>query len=250
MQERFADVATRAGTMRTFLVHPDHGGPFAAVIVYMDFWGVREELHDVARSIAAAGHCCLVPDLYYRQGTILNEIRDAQGKMVSLSRLDETTRAKVLAPLRRFSDAEAMDDTEVLLRFLGSVEAARAGAKGGVGFCLGGRLAIRAAASFPDQIKAAASLHGSDLVTDRPDSPHRLAARLQGELYCGFAGHDPYTSPSTISDLAAAMKSSAAQYGYEVHAGTEHGYSLPNRDIYSESAAGRDWDRILAMFHR
>jgi carboxymethylenebutenolidase len=250
MRERFADIATRAGTMRAFVVHPEHGGPFPAVIVYMDFWGVREELRDIARSIARAGYCCLLPDLYYRQGTVLNEIRDPQGRMVSLSRLDDATQAKVLAPLRRFSDAEAMDDTGAMLEFLAGDDAAGTGPKACVGFCLGGRLAIRAAASFPDRVKAAASLHGSALVTDRGDSPHRLVARLQGELYCGFAGDDPYTSPSTIEDLANAMTSTSAKFSYQVHAGTEHGYALPSRDIYNESAARRDWELILAMFRR
>jgi carboxymethylenebutenolidase len=250
MRERVADIATRAGTMRTFVVHPDHGGPFPAVIVYMDFWGVREELYDVARSIAADGYCCLVPDLYYRQGTIRNELRDPQGKMVSLNRLDQATQAKVLAPLRRLSNAEAMDDTEAALQFLANEVSVRDGPKGCVGFCLGGRLAVRAAGRFPDHFKATASLHGSALVSDGADSPHRLAVKLQGELYCGFAAHDPYTSPSTVADLAAAMKSSVAKYSYKVHAGTEHGYALPNRDIYDESAAQCDWERILAMFQR
>src|SRR5262245_48802092 len=250
MKEHFADIATQAGTMPTFVVHPEQGGPFPAVIVYMDFWGVREELRDIARSLARAGFCCLLPDLYYRQGAILNEIRDRQGKMTSLSRLDEAARAKVLAPLRRFSDAEAMGDTQAVLRFLVADEVAGAGPKGCVGFCLGGRLALRAAAAFPEHFKAAASLHGSALVSDHANSPHRLAAKLQGEIYCGFAAHDPYTSPTTIDDLATAMKASAARYGYQVHAGTEHGYALPDRDIYDQAAAQRDWDSILAMFHR
>jgi len=248
--ERVATIATRAGTMPTFVVHPQQGGPFAAVIVYMDFWGVREELRDIARAIARAGYCCLLPDLYYRQGTILNEIRDRHGKTTSLSRLDEATKAQVLAPLRRFSDAEAMEDTQAVLEFLAGDDVARAGPKGCVGFCLGGRLALRAAASFPEHIKAAASLHGSALVSDQASSPHRLAARLQGEVYCGFAAHDPYTPPTTIDDLATAMQAGAASYRFEVHAGTEHGYALPDRDIYDPAAAQRDWDFILAMFRR
>ena len=250
MNERSADIVAPAGTMPTFVVRPERDCPFPAVIVYMDFWGVREELRDVARSIARAGYCCLLPDLYYRQGSIRNEVRDRQGRTTSLSRLDEATRAKVLAPLRRFSDAEAMDDTQALLQFLASHDAARAGPVGCVGFCLGGRLALRAAATFPEHFKAAASLHGSALVTEHAGSPHRLAGKLRGELYCGFAAHDPYTSPATTDELASAMASTTAKYSYQVHAGTEHGYALPERDIYDQGAAQRDWDSILAMFQR
>jgi carboxymethylenebutenolidase len=170
--------------------------------------------------------------------------------MVSLSRLDEATRAKVLAPLKSFSDADAMDDTETMLEFLATDPSVRTGPKGCVGFCLGGRLVLRAAGRFPHHFTAAASLHGSALVSNGEDSPHRQAGRFRGELYCGFAAHDPYTPPSTVAELATAMRSSAARYRHEIHAGTEHGYALPNRDIYHKRAALRDWELILAMFHR
>jgi carboxymethylenebutenolidase len=250
MKERFADVATPAGTMRTFIVHPDEGGPFPAVILYLDFWGVREELHDIARWVATDGYCCVVPDLYYRQGKVHNEIHDQHGRMVSLNRLDEATRAQVLAPLRKFSDIEAMEDTGALLAFLATDAVVRTGAAGCVGFCLGGRLVLRAPARFPEQFRASASLHGSALVSDAEDSPHRLAGKVQGEFYCGFAEHDPYTSPTTVTQLAAAIQAGTARYRYEIHAGTEHGYALPNRDIYDKRAALRDWELILAMFHR
>jgi carboxymethylenebutenolidase len=250
MKERVADVVTGSGTMRVFVVHPEQDGPFPAVVLYMDFWGVRPELHDIACWVATVGYCCVVPDLYYRQGAILNEILDQQGKMVSLNRLDDAARANALAPLRTFSDAEAMDDTAAILQFLANEGSVRAGPKGCIGFCLGGRLAVRAAGRFPDHFKAAASLHGSALVSGGEDSPHLMANKIQGELYCGFASHDPYTSPSTIEELAATMRSSAAKYRYEIHADAEHGYALPNRDIYNKSAALRDWELILAMFHR
>jgi carboxymethylenebutenolidase len=250
MQEQFADIATRAGTMRTFVVHPEQRGAFPAVILYMDIWGVREELFDIARWVATVGYYCAVPDLYYRQGAIRNESRDAQGRMVSLDRLDEATRAKVLAPMKKHSDAQAMEDTDAILQFLGNDKAARAGAKGCFGYCLGGRLSMLAAARFPGHIKAAASLHGTNLVADGEDSPHRQAEKMQGEFYCGFGADDPYTPPSTVEQVAVAMKGAAVNYDFTVHAATGHGYALPDRDVYNKYATLRDWEAIMAMFHR
>lgn len=130
MKERFAQVPTKAGSMKTFITHPEQDGPFPAVILFLDFWGVREELLDIARWTAVAGYCCVVPDFYYRQGTVQNAVRDAQGKMVSLTRIDPGTQAKVLAPLEKLSDTEAVDDTASLLEFLTSESTVRAGPKG------------------------------------------------------------------------------------------------------------------------
>jgi carboxymethylenebutenolidase len=250
MKEQFADIGTPAGAMKTFIVHPEQHGPFPAVILYLDFWGVRDELYDIARWVATVGYCCAVPDLYYRQGTILNDIRNKDGRTVSLNRLDEATRAKVLAPLQKLSDAEAMDDTAALLRFLEGYQHVRGGAKGCFGFCLGGRLALRAAAHFPETLKAAASLHGTRLVSEDEDSPHRAVRKIQGEVYCGFGANDPFTPPATVAGLAAAMKAAGIPYTYTVHASTEHGYALPDRDVYNKQAVLRDWELILAMFHR
>jgi carboxymethylenebutenolidase len=250
MKEQFANISTGAGTMRTFIVRPEQHGPFPAVILYLDFWGVREQLYDIARWVATVDYCCAVPDLYYRQGNILNDIRDKDGKTVSLNRLDEATRAKVLAPLQKLYDAETMDDTAAVLQFLRNDKAVRAGAMGCFGFCLGGRLALRAAARFPDTIKAAASFHGTRLVSGDEDSPHRQVSKIQGEFYCGFGADDPFSPPSTVEQLAAAMKTAAVAYSYTVHPATEHGYALPDRDVYNKYAALRDWELILAMFHR
>lgn len=250
MKEGFQQVPTSAGTMRAFFTRPEEGGPFPVIVFFMDFWGIREELFDLARHIAVNGYYCIVPDFYYRQGTVLNQVHDANGKMVSLSKLDPKTKQEVLAPLEKLSDAEAVSDTGFLLDFLKNDPAAKAGAKGCVGFCLGGRLVFRVASQFSDQFRASASLHGSALISEGADSPHLLAAKLQGELYCGFAEHDPYAPPATITAILETMKAGKAKYRYELHKGAEHGYALPHRDIYDKCAAFRDWEVILGMFKR
>lgn len=145
MKERFAQVPSTAGKMPAFVTHPEQDGPFPAVVIYMDFWGAREELYDIARWLATVGFYCTVPDIFYRQGAILNEVRDDAGRMISLGRLDKATHDKVLAPLMKLSDAEVMEDTAALLQLFAREPTVRVGPKGCLGFCLGGRLAIRAA---------------------------------------------------------------------------------------------------------
>jgi len=67
MIEHHIDIATADGAMNTFVAHPEEGGPFPVVLFYMDAPGKREELHDMARRIAAVGYFVVLPNLYYRR---------------------------------------------------------------------------------------------------------------------------------------------------------------------------------------
>src|ERR1700724_1473728 len=69
------------------------------------------------------------------------------------------------------------------------------GRVGSIGYCMGGRHLMWVAGAYPERFIAGASLHGTQLVSDRDDSPHRLADRIRGQLYCGFAEKDPNATP-------------------------------------------------------
>ena len=70
MIEKHIDIPTADGRMDSFVVHPEEGGAFPAVIVLMDIWGLREELYDVARRVAAVGYHVTLPNFWYRRGKV------------------------------------------------------------------------------------------------------------------------------------------------------------------------------------
>ena len=249
MIERFTDVETPSGPMETFVTHPEQDGPWPAVIIYMDIWGVREELFEIARRVGTVGYYCLVPDFYHRQGRVRHEFRDEQNRMISLHALDGERKQRVIASGRRLSNQMVIDDTGAILEFLGG-EPVRPGGVGAIGFCMGGRHAMCVAGHYPESVTASASLHGTNLVSDAHDSPHLLAEQLRGELYCGFAETDPYAPLSMVKELEALLRPCPVTYSYQIHEGALHGYALPNRDIFHPQAAARDWEMIFAMFLR
>src|SRR4030095_14538107 len=126
MHEQFLGIETPSGRVETFVTHPEQDGPFPPVIIYMDIWGLREELFEIARRVGTVGYYCMVPDLYYRQGKVRHEFRDAENRMISLHALDEARRQRVIAPGRRLSNQMVVDDTGAILDFLGRGEPVRA----------------------------------------------------------------------------------------------------------------------------
>ena len=245
MRERLEQIRTSAGTMETFVASPDTA-PRGAVILYMDVWGIREELRSIASDIAARGYTCLLPDLFYRDGRIRHEFMDEQGRLRSLTSLTPQEQEQVRGPMRRLTDAMAMDDTRALLDFM----ADGFPTIGAVGYCMGGRHALLAGGFFPERIKVAACLHGSNLVDESAASPHLVAARSKGEAYCGFAERDPFGSQQVRERIKTEFAKAGARLTCVVHAGADHGYALPQRDVHDAHATRLDWAEIHAMLAR
>jgi carboxymethylenebutenolidase len=154
------------------------------------------------------------------------------------------------ANMNEVTDRMAMADLGAVLKFLGG-EPVCPGPKGTIGYCLGGRLSLAAAAEFPDQFRASASMHGTRMVSNKPDSVHRLVDKMRGEIYCGFAETDDLAPPATIETLGKQFAGcNQVKCRSIVHPGTVHGYALPDRDIFDKAAANRDWENIFAMFKR
>jgi len=250
MKEVAAEIETEDGIMPTFITHPEEGGPFAPIILFMDIWGIREELREVARRIATVGYCCLLPDFYYRQGRVSTEFRNDDGRMISLHKLDPDREKIVHVPRARVSNSMLMKDTSVLLSHIDTMESAWPGPVGSIGWCMGGWLVVSAAGQFPERLQAGASLHGTRLISDAADSPHLLASKFRGELYCGFGERDHFSPPELIAEMSALLDPLPVTYSHVVHENAEHGYALPDRDIYDSQAAAGDWERIFPMWRR
>jgi len=192
-----------------------------------------------------------VPDFYHRLGRgVRTSFRDAAQRMISLHHLDPAAQEEVLKPMRSQTDAQVVEDTGALIRFLGADAVACSGAMGAIGLCTGGRHVMQVAGHHPANFVASACLHGMRLVGDDADSPHRLADRFRGELYCGFGEKDHCTPPPLVAGLAEALRDHAVAYRFAVHRAAERGHALPDRDIYDKQAANRDWGLIFAMFRR
>jgi carboxymethylenebutenolidase len=128
---------------------------------------------------------------------------------------------------------------------------------GVVGYCMGGPMTIRAAAAVPTRIGAGASFHGGGLVTDQPDSPHRLVSRMHARYYIGIAANDDAKEPAAKTKLREAFDAAHLEAAIEVYEGCLHGWcvkdmpSAPDgKPIYNEAQAERAWQQLLALYRR
>src|SRR4029079_5003134 len=175
MIDQQIDIATKDGKTTTFITHPERGGPFPVVLFYMDAPAIREARRDQARRLATSGYYVMLPNMYYRSGVM--EI----GPIPPDPEAPE--RKRMFSFMNSINIPMVMEDTKALLAYADGQSAANTKIVGTVGYCMSGRYAVNAATHFPDRVKAAASIYGTHLATDQPDSPHLAAANTTAELY-------------------------------------------------------------------
>jgi carboxymethylenebutenolidase len=246
MIDRTLDITTSEGVMPTFATHPERGGPFPVIVMYMDARGMREELRDMARRLATTGYYCVLPDLYYRWGE--NVTFDP---VMDHTEFDPAVIERFRDLSIETTDDMVLSDTRAILEVIRSDPAARRGPKGCIGYCIGGRHVLRALSSLPEHFAAGSSLFPTFLVNDTPDSPHLAARRATGEYYFAFGEVDPLSPPEVVATVQAELTRSAVAHDLEIHPGVTHGFVFPLlRHAYDKSAAERTWERSFSLFRR
>lgn len=237
-------IRTRDGDCRAYVMLPtvDGDGPWPAVIFYGDAGGIRPAMLDMAQQLADAGYLVLLPDLFYRYGPY--------GPLVPKEVFKGDVGA-ILGPLMATTgNDKAAGDTAAFLAYLDTRKDIAGVKVGGVGFCMGGGMAIAAAATYPRRFAAVASFHGGNLATDVPISPHLLVPALAAEVYIASADKDDSYPAAMGARLEDALTRAGVHYRAEMYAGAFHGWMVPDFPVYDHDAAGRGWKAMVALFDR
>ena len=240
MIEKHIDIRTEDGSMNSFVVFPEENGPHPVILFYMDAPGKREELHEMARRFAAVGYYVILPNLYYRRThDFWLQERTESAMEVMFTHMNSLTRATTEV------------DTAALMQFADVQPEANAARIGVVGYCMSGPFVMWAAAAFPDRLRCIASIHGANMSTEAPDSPHRIAAQVHCESYFACAEIDKWAPPADIAALQAALDAAGTPHRIEWYPKVEHGFVFPLRaGIYDRPAAERHYERLFRLFDR
>ena len=242
MKHEEVSIRTREGQCPAHVFSPDGAGPWPAVIVYMDAFGIRPALMQLGERLAGGGYVVLVPDLFYRHG--------AYGPLDPKVVFAGDFRATVGPLMASTDNTRAGQDTEAFLAYLGTRADVAGDKVGTVGFCMGGGMALTAAGRFPDRVAAAISFHGGRLATDDPASPHLLAPKMRAELYIAVADNDGSCPPDMVERLEKALGDAGVRYRCELYKGASHGWMKTDFPVYDQAAAERGWTEMIGLFDR
>lgn len=246
MQTTTVDVPVGDGVADAYLVRPDGAGPFPGVLLFMDAFGLRPRLAEMAARIAAEGYLVLVPNLFHRAG---------RAPLVDLSGLADPERrgeifGQVMPMVMGLTPQVVAADTAAYLDFLAAQPGVAPGPAAITGYCMGGTNALRAIEAHPDRLAAAASFHGGRIVTDAADSPHLAVGSVTGELYFGHADQDQSMTAEQIATLEKALDAAGVRHRSEVYSGAHHGYTMADTPAYDERATERHWAALFDLLGR
>jgi carboxymethylenebutenolidase len=245
------EVKTADGTTEAALIHPKGKGQWPGVILFVDVFGLRPTMRDMAKRLAANGYTVLVPNPYYRT-------TKAPGLPSTLDFSNKDDLAKISAVRKPMTDEAVMSDTTAYVKFLDAQSMVNKKAKMGVfGYCMGGPMTMQAAAANPGRVGAGASFHGGGLVTDKPDSPHLKVPQMKAQFYFAIAANDDQRQPDAKTKLTEAFKAANLTQTQKVYEGCNHGWcvkDMPNgpdgKPLYNEAGAEEAWGQLVALYKR
>ena len=242
MSQEQVTIQAKDGPCEAYVFTPAGQGPWPGVLFYMDAFGIRPGMKQMAQHVADGGYVVLMPDLFYRHGPY--------GPLDPKEVLKGDFRATVGPLMASTDNHKTGDDTAAFLAYLDSRPDVAGDKVGTVGFCMGGGMALTAAAFYPDRVAAAVSFHGGNLASDQPVSPHLQAPKIKAEVYVAVADNDQSYPPEMAKTFEAAMDAAGVNYESEFYPGKLHGWMKPDLPVYDAEAADRGWSKLFDLYGR
>ena len=236
------------GTAEALVARPSSGGgPFPGVILYMDAFGLRPRIEEMAQRVADWGYVVLAPNVFYRDGTVAELA--PKGDMATPEGRQAAGQA-AFPRIGRLTAGKALADIDAWVAALRALDGVTPGPIGTFGYCMGARLAVRTATAHPEAVAACGGFHGGGLATDEPDSPHLGLGRARAQFVFGHADHDRSMDADAVDRLGKALKAAGLTASNEVYRGASHGYSMADTSAFHEAATERHFRELRALLDR
>ena len=225
VQKQTVEIKTQDGVMPAHWSLPEGDGPFPAVIVLIEAFGLVPHIEDVADRLAAEGYAALAPDVYYRS---------LPNNKVGYDELP-----KAIELMQAVNDDAFIEDMKSAIEFMEQSGKVKADSLGVTGFCMGGRLSFLCACELPDKIAAAAPFYGGGI-----NNHLEQAANIKCPMLLFFADQDGFIPLDQVEAVDAGLKNLGKDYEIKRYADADHGFFCNKRASYNEAAATDAWGRL------
>ncbi|HSL42524.1 MAG TPA: dienelactone hydrolase family protein [Anaerolineales bacterium] len=206
--------------VHAYVARPQGEGPFPAVIMIHEFWGLNDAIISKADLLAQEGYMVIAPDMF--RGSTTGWIPRAIYQVIS------TRSENVNADL---------DSVFAWLESQPDVEANRIAI---AGFCYGGRTSLTYSL-HNNRLAATVIFYGS------PETDPEILKTLPGPVLGIFGGADQSIPVQQVSAFDAALSQAGVPHEITVYEGQPHAFVEDAAGIKAGGAQGEAWDEMLAF---
>ena len=223
---------TPDGKMELYEARPKDGGPYPAIIVLQEAFGLNPHIKDITERVAREGYVAASPELYYREPERV---------------FAYTALQKAMPVMNRLQDPKVMEDIGAAIAHLKSQSTVKGGSIGMTGFCLGGRYTYLTAAHYNKDIKAAVCFYGGGIPMGNP-SPLSRTGEIQCPIYLFFGAKDALIPQEHVEQVRKALTDQKKNFLLHVYPDVGHGFVCDARPSYNPEAAKDAWEKFKSFF--
>lgn len=210
--------------VKGLLYQPQGKGPFPAIVVIHEWWGLNDWVKDEASKFADQGYVTLAIDLY--RGQVAKTPEEAHELM------------------RGVPEDRANKDLLAAAAYLRSLKNVKPEKVGAIGWCMGGGYALDLAIDDP-QLAAAVINYGH--LASEPETLKKIHAPILGL----FGGKDRGIPVDSVNQFAGELKKLGKAVDVHVYPDAGHAFENPNnKEGYRVDDAADAWKRQVEFFAR
>lgn len=230
------EIPTGQERMSCHVARPASGGPYPALVVVMEVFGLNDNIRNLADRFASEGFVTLAPHLYFR----------VPGKNVAgYSEMPDAF--KLAASL---NDDQVVADMGACIDYLKTQKDVKP--KFGVtGFCMGGKITFLTACRN-NAVDAAVPFYGGGMVTAQPGrkAPIEYVNQLRAPVLAFFGGKDAFIPAADVEKFRAETQRAGKNVEIVLYPEADHGFMCDERPSFHPTHSKEAWSRAVEFFKR
>lgn len=205
--------------VKGYLAMPQDAENLPAVILIHEWWGLNDNMRDMAKEFAGQGYVALAVDLYNGQATADSAV--AQQLAGNVRSNMDTALKNLTAAVEYLKKTPGVDETRLA----------------SVGWCFGGGWAYQMARNDMG-VKATVMYYGQF-------SPEDDLSHMKASIIGHFGEKDTGIKVDNVREFQATLKTLSGNHEVYIYPNAGHGFANPDNPNYNKEAADTAWQRTM-----
>jgi carboxymethylenebutenolidase len=209
-------------------ISANNNNTLPAVVMIHEWWGLNENIKNMAENLAKEGYVVLAVDLY--NGQVANTTESAQNLV-----------SKV-----RDNPSESINNLQHAVRYLASLENVNSSKIASLGWCFGGGQSLQLALNTePEYPLAATIIYYGNLVSDQES-----ISKIKWPVLGIFGDQDKSISVQSVKQFEEALNANGITNEIYIYKGVGHAFANPSGDNYAPQETQDAWEKTISFLKK